>query len=131
MASYNRLELIGNLGADPIMKFSKGGKPTTSFSVASNFVQHDLEGERDQETLWITIITWNKLAEQCNQFLAKGRTVFAEGRLRFVHWTGTDGKEHYRNELVAGRVIFLDKREAIERDENGDEESGDDIFNSF
>ena len=132
MPSYNRLEIIGNLGNDPTMKFSRGGKAVTTFSVATNNISYDLEGERKQtDTNWYTVVTWNKLAEQCNQFLDKGKTVFAEGRHNFTKWTDSDGKDHYKNELIASRVIFLDKAGvAATKDEDG-EDNADDIFSKF
>ena len=121
MASYNKIEIIGNLGADPKMKNGRGGTPMTSFPVPTNFVTTSLEGERKQFTEWFTVITFNKLAEQCNQFLAKGRSVFVEGRLQSRSWTNDEGEVKHRNEIVASRVIFLDKRDKIDEVENGDE----------
>ena len=70
------------------------------------------EGERIQETEWFSVVAWNRLAEQCNQFLAKGRLVYAEGRLHTRNWEGQDGQPHSRVEIVANRVIFLDRRGA-------------------
>ncbi|KKK87192.1 hypothetical protein LCGC14_2755680 [marine sediment metagenome] len=110
MASYNRVELIGNLGNDPEMRYTTGGTPTTYFPVATNYVHTTQEGERKQETEWFYVVTWNKLAEQCNQFLAKGSLVFVEGRQRTRTWEDTEGHPHQRTGLIATRVIFLDKR---------------------
>jgi len=56
------------------------------------------------------VVAWNKLAEQCNQFLTKGRLVYAEGRLRTRTWEGQDGQKHYRTEIIANRVTFLDRQ---------------------
>ncbi len=58
------------------------------------------------------VVTWGKLAEQCNQFLTKGRLVYLEGRLRTHTWDGQDGQKHFRNEIVASRVSFLEKQGA-------------------
>ncbi|GAG50539.1 unnamed protein product, partial [marine sediment metagenome] len=68
------------------------------------------EGERKEETEWFMVVTWSRLAEQCNQFLTKGRLVYVEGRLRLHTWEGQDGQKRYRNEIVADRVSFLDKQ---------------------
>ena len=110
MASLNRVMIIGNLGSEPEMRFTPNGSPVTSFRVATNRVYTTSEGERKQETEWFTVVAWNKLAEQCNQFLTKGRLVYAEGRLRTRTWEGQDGQKHYRTEIIANRVTFLDRQ---------------------
>ncbi|MBE9482976.1 MAG: single-stranded DNA-binding protein, partial [Chloroflexi bacterium] len=69
MASLNKVMIIGNLGSEPEMRFTPNGNPVTSFRVATNRVYTTAEGERKQETEWFTVVAWNKLAEQCNQFL--------------------------------------------------------------
>ena len=68
------------------------------------------EGERKNETTWFDVVTWNKLAETCNQFLVKGKKVYVEGRLRTSNWEGQDGQKHYRTEIIANRVLFLDRQ---------------------
>jgi single-strand DNA-binding protein len=113
MASLNKVMIIGNLGSEPEMRFTPNGKPVTSFRVATNRVFTTPEGERKEETEWFTVVCWNKLAEQCNQFLAKGRLVYAEGRLRTRGWEDPEGHKHYRTEVIANRVTFLDKQAAV------------------
>ena len=110
MASLNKVMVIGNVGSEPEMRFTPSGKPVTSFRVATNRVYTTPEGERKEETEWFTVVAWNRLAEQCNQFLGKGRLVYAEGRLRTRSWEGQDGQKHYRTEIIANRVSFLDKK---------------------
>ena len=110
MPSLNKVTIIGNVGSEPEMRFTPSGKPVTSFSVATNWVYTTPEGERKQETEWFSVVAWNRLAEQCNQFLAKGRLVYAEGRIHTRAWEGQDGQQHSRSEIIANRVIFLDKR---------------------
>ncbi|MBE9482686.1 MAG: single-stranded DNA-binding protein, partial [Chloroflexi bacterium] len=61
-------------------------------------------------TEWFTVVAWNKLAEQCNQFLTKGRLIYAEGRLHTRNWEGQDGQKRYRTEIIANRVTFLDRQ---------------------
>jgi len=109
LASLNNQEIIGNLGNDPEMRTTYGGKPMTVFNVATNYVQTSQDGERKQATEWFTVVAYNKLAEQCNQFLAKGKSVYAQGRLHLKQWQDDSGNFHARNEIVASRVIFLDK----------------------
>ena len=110
MASVNKMIIIGNLGSEPEMRFTPNGNPVTSFSVATNWRYTTSQGERKEETQWFTVVTWNRLAEQCNQFLTKGRLVYAEGRLRTRMWDGQDGQKHFRNEIIANKVTFLDKQ---------------------
>ncbi len=112
MASVNKMIIIGNLGSEPEMRFTPNGNPVTSFSVATNWRYTTGQGERKEETQWFTVVTWNKLAEQCNQFLNKGRLVYAEGRLRTHSWDGQDGQKRFRNEIIANKVTFLDKQAA-------------------
>lgn len=110
MASLNKVMLIGNVGKDPEMRFTPNGNPVTTFSLATNRVGPSTEsGERKKETEWFSIVTWNKLAENCNQFLTKGQKVYVEGRLQTRSWDGQDGQKHYRTEVVANTVLFLDK----------------------
>jgi single-strand DNA-binding protein len=112
MASLNKVLLIGNVGTDPEMRFTPNGNPVTSFRIATNRVYTTSEGERKQETEWFTIVTWRKLAESCNQFLTKGQRVYVEGSLRTRIWEGQDGQKRSRVEVVANRVLFLDKQAA-------------------
>jgi single-strand DNA-binding protein len=112
MPSLNKVTIIGNVGNEPEMRFTPNGKPVTSFSVATNWVYTSPEGERRQETEWFSVVAWNRLAEQCNQFLAKGKLVYAEGRIHTRNWEGQDGQTRSRIEVIANRVIFLDRRGA-------------------
>jgi len=112
MVSVNKIIVIGNLGSEPEMRFTPNGRPVTSFSVATNWRFTTPEGERKEETEWFTVVTWGRLAEQCNQFLTKGRLVYVEGRLRTHTWESQDGQKRYRNEIVADRVSFLDRQAA-------------------
>ncbi len=110
MASLNKVMIIGNLGSEPEMRFTPNGNPVTSFSVATNWVYTTPEGERRKETEWFSVVAWNKLAERCNQFLGKGRLVYTEGRLHTHTWESSDGQKHSRSEIIANRVVFLDRQ---------------------
>ena len=100
--------VIGNLGSDPEMRYTPSGVPVTSFSIATNRRYNTREGESREETEWFRVVTWNRLAEQCNQYLTKGRRVYAEGRLKSDTWVGNDGQTRFRNEINAFTVLFLD-----------------------
>lgn len=108
--SLNKVMLIGNVGRDPEMRYLQTGSPVTSFSLATNRVWNDQSGERQEETTWHNIVAWSRLAEQCNEFLSKGRKVYIEGRLQNRSWDGPDGQKRYRTEVVADRMVMLDSR---------------------
>ncbi len=122
MLSLNKIMIIGNVGSDPEMRFTPNGNPVTSFSVATNRVYNTTEGERRQETEWFSVVAWNRLAENCNQFLTKGRPVYAEGRMHTRTWESQDGQKHSRPEVIASRVIFLDRQALAALPEEKEEE---------
>lgn len=127
-SSLNKIMIIGNLGSDPEMRFTPSGNPVTTFRVATNRVYNTPDGERREETEWFSVVAWNRLAENCNQYLTKGQRVYAEGRLHTRTWDGQDGQKHSRTEIIASNVIFLDKRAAAPApgEEKGEEsESGE------
>lgn len=123
MVSVNRMTIIGNLGSEPEMRFTPSGRPVTSFSVATNWRYTTPDGERKEETEWFAVIAWGRLAEQCNQFLTKGRLVYVEGRLRLHTWQSQDGQRRSRNEIVADRVKFLDRQAAAISNEGKTDET--------
>jgi len=110
MASMNKVLLIGNVGADPEMRFTPSGIPVTSFSVATNKMFTSPDGERKQETTWFRIVAFRKQAESCSQFLTKGQRVYVEGSLRTRVWEGQDGQKRTSVEVLADRVLFLDRQ---------------------
>jgi single-strand DNA-binding protein len=125
--SLNKIMIIGNLGGDPEMRFTPSGNPVTTFRVATNRVFNSPDGERKEETEWFSVVTWNKLAENCNRFLTKGQRIYAEGRLHTRTWDGQDGQKRTSVEIIASNVVFLDRKAAgAAPDEKGGEpESGD------
>jgi len=122
MASLNKMIVIGNVGNDPEMRYTPDGKPVTSFNIAVSRRFTTREGERKEETEWFTVVTWNRLAETCNQFLARGRRAYVEGRLRTHTWEGQDGQKRSRNEIVADKVVFLDRQPPAPFPEEGAQE---------
>ena len=101
--------VIGNVGTDPEMRYTPSGSPVTSFRIATSRSYNAQDGERKQETEWFTVVAWNSLAEQVNQYLAKGRRAYVEGRLQSHSFQGNDGQMRFRNEIIANRVLFLDR----------------------
>ena len=124
MLTLNKVMIIGNVGTEPEMRFTPNGNPVTTFRVATNRVYTTTEGERRQETEWFTVVAWNRLAENCNQFLTKGQRVYAEGRLRTRTWEGQDGQRHSRSDVIANRVLFLDRQAVAPLPEEGAGETG-------
>jgi single-strand DNA-binding protein len=112
MASLNKVMVIGNLGADPEMRYTANGNAVTTFNVATNESWTDGSGERRERTEWFSVVTWNRLAETCAQYLTKGRSVYVEGRLQPRSWEGQDGQKRYRTEVVAETVRFLGGRDS-------------------
>ncbi len=110
MVSLNKVMLIGNVGTDPEMRFTPSGNPVTSFRVATSRAYTTSEGERKQDTEWFTVVAWRKQAESCNQFLTKGQRVYVEGSLRTRSWEGRDGQKRVTVEVIANRVLFLDRQ---------------------
>jgi single-strand DNA-binding protein len=106
----NKVQVIGRLGADPEMRYTADGAAVTTFSVAAGRQWTDAGGQRRDETEWFKVVAWNKLAEVCNQYLAKGARVYVEGRLQTRKYTDRDGNERTAVEVVAADMIMLDGR---------------------
>src|SRR6476661_7505979 len=122
--SLNRVMLIGNVGRDPEMRYLQSGEPVTTFSVATNRRWTGTDGQPRDETEWHNVVAWRKLAEQCNEYLTKGRKVYIEGRLQTRSWDGPDGQKRYRTEIIASTMVMLDSRDQ-QRSRDGSMGMGD------
>jgi single-strand DNA-binding protein len=111
MASVNKVILIGNLGRDPELRYTKGGSAVANFSLATTDV-FTREGQREERTEWHRIVAWGKTAELCTQYLAKGRSVYVEGQLRTREWEDKEGHKRQTTEVHAQTVQFLGPRGA-------------------
>ena len=109
MASLNKVQIIGNLGADPEMRFTANGRALSTFNVAVNRRYQTADGERREETEWIRVVAWARLAELASQYLSKGRQVYVEGRLQTRQWDDQEGQRRYTTEVVAQDIQFLDR----------------------
>ncbi len=107
MYTLNRIFMIGNLTRDPELKFTQAGTAVTNFSIAVNRNWKKQNGERQEETTFVRIITWRKLAEICNEYLTKGSTVLVEGRLSNRSWTTQDGQKRSTIEVIANNIQFI------------------------
>ncbi len=106
--SLNKVQLIGNLTRDPELRYTPNGTAVCSFGLATNRSWKTDSGEKHDEAEFHNIVSWNKLAELCSQFLVKGRKVFVEGRLATRTWTGQDGAQRNKTEIVISDMILLD-----------------------
>jgi len=120
MASLNKIILIGNLGSDPEMRYTPNGNPVTSFRMATSRRYSTSNGERKEETDWFTVTVWGKQAESCNQYLAKGRQAYVEGRIHARSWEGQDGKMRTNLEVTANRVLFIGRQNLAALPEEGE-----------
>ena len=109
MVGHIRIIVIGNVGTDPEMRYTAQGTARATFRLASSRNTNTPSGERQQETEWFTVVAFRNLAEQVNQYLTKGRRAYVEGRLQSRTFEGNDAKTHFINEIVADRVLFLDR----------------------
>jgi len=110
MASVNKVFLIGNLGADPEVRFTQNGTPVANFRIATSETWNDKSGERQERTEWHRIVVWGRQAETCGEYLRKGRSVCVEGRLQTREWDDRDGNKRYTTEIKADNVTFLGGR---------------------
>jgi single-strand DNA-binding protein len=108
--SVNKVLLIGNLGRDPEVRYTPSGQAVANFTVATNEAWTDKAGQKQERTEWHRVVVWGKAAENCGEYLSKGRQVFIEGRLQTREWTNKEGAKQYTTEIVAnpvGGVVFL------------------------
>ncbi len=110
MAGLNKVMLIGNLGADPELRFTANGAAVANFRIACSRTYTDREGQRQEVTEWVTIVAWQRLAELVGQYLSKGRPVYVEGRLQTRQWQDREGNNRYTTEVVANDIQFLGGR---------------------
>ncbi len=103
MAGLNKVQIIGNLGRDPEMRYTPQGTAVTSFPVAVN-----RKWSGGEETIWFRVSAWDRLAEICNQYLSKGRQVYIEGRLRPPDvYTDRNGVTRANLEITATDMVML------------------------
>ncbi|HJV36699.1 single-stranded DNA-binding protein [Geomonas sp.] len=107
MASLNKVMLIGNLGKDPEVRYTPSGTAVASFSLATSDKIKNKNGEWEEKTEWHNITLWGRTAEIAGEYLAKGRTVYIEGRLQTRKWQDKEGKDRYTTEIVGEKMQML------------------------
>jgi single-strand DNA-binding protein len=106
MGSINKVILIGSLGADPELKYTPSSRALCNLRVATTEVFKDKAGTRQERTEWHRVTVWGDQAENCSKYLAKGRSVYIEGKLQTRSYE-KEGQKHYATDVVADRVVFL------------------------
>lgn len=115
MASVNSMTLVGNLGADPEIRFMPDGTPTATLTIATTDKWKDkASGETKEKTEWHRVVFFKGLAEVAEKYLKKGSQVYVLGKLRTRKWTDKDGIERYTTEVVGREMQMLGKKSASE-----------------
>ena len=107
MGSVNKAILVGNLGRDAEMRFTAGGTPVATVSLATTEKFKDRDGNQKEDTQWHRIVIWGKTAEVLHEYLTKGKQIYVEGRLQTRQWDDKDGNKRYTTEIKADRVTLL------------------------
>jgi single-strand DNA-binding protein len=118
--TLNKMMIIGNLGADPELRYTPGGKAVTNLRVAVNDNRKGPDGEWIEETQWFRVELWDQAAERAAERFRKGNKVFAEGQLRVREYEGNDGQKRSSVEIRFARVISLERRDPGESFNIGD-----------
>ncbi|NMC63155.1 MAG: single-stranded DNA-binding protein [SAR324 cluster bacterium] len=103
----NKVLLLGRLGKDPDLRFSQNQTPICNFSLATSERRKDANGQWSDHTEWHNIVVFGKTAENCSNYLKKGREVFIEGKIQTRKWQDKEGKDRYTTEILAQTVQFV------------------------
>lgn len=107
----NKVILVGNLGKDPEVRSTPSGQPVTNFTLATNRVYKDRDGNRQKQTEWHNIVCWGRQAEVAGQYLTKGKQIYIEGRIQTRSWDDKQtGEKRYRTEIVCDNFQMLGSR---------------------
>tara|TARA_Y100000748_G_C15348090_1_gene430730 strand:+ start:415 stop:756 length:342 start_codon:yes stop_codon:yes gene_type:complete len=106
--SYNKVILIGHLGADPEGRYTQTGRSVSSFSLATNETWKQSSGGLKEHTEWHNVVAWDKLADFANDYLFKGQLVSVEGSLRTRKWESKSGEQHKSVEILCSNVVPLE-----------------------
>jgi|SRR3989304_5907306 len=110
MAGVNKVILVGNLGADPEMRYTPGGMAVANFKLATSENFKDKEGNKQTKTEWHKVVAFGKLAEICGEYLSKGKQVYIEGKIQTRSWEDKDGNKKYTTEIVVNIMQMLGGR---------------------
>jgi single-strand DNA-binding protein len=110
MSGVNKVILVGNLGANPELRYTQGQQAVANLRIATTERWTDKNGQKQEATEWHRVVVWGKQAEICGQYLTKGRQVYIEGRIRTRQWQDQSGQKRYTTEIVAQNVQMLGGR---------------------
>lgn len=114
-ATVNRVELIGNLGADVVLRHTESGTPVVDMRLATNDSHRRADGKFVESTEWHTVVVWGKQAENCSKYLSKGRQIRVEGHLKTRKYVDKKtNQERQVTEVVAEKVTFLGSPRAMQ-----------------
>ncbi len=108
----NKVVLIGNLGADPELRYTSSNVPVANFRMATGESWMNKEGVREERTEWHNVVAWSRLAEICNEYLHKGSQVYIGGRIQTRSWEDQSGQKRFVTEIVANEMVILGGRSA-------------------
>ncbi len=106
MAGVNKVILVGNLGRDPETKYTPQGTAVVTFSLATSENRKDKDGNWKEHTEWHRVVVFGKLAENCGQYLKKGRQVYVEGSIASRSYKDKEGQERTMYEIRASQIVF-------------------------
>jgi single-strand DNA-binding protein len=127
----NKVILVGRLGRDPELRYTPKGQAVANFTVATNEVWRNQDGERQERTEWHRIVVWGKTAEFCGNYVTKGRQVYIEGRLQTREWEDREGQKRWTTEIVAQNIQLLGSRREGDGGGSAREETRDETENPF
>lgn len=107
MAGVNKVILVGNLGADPEIRYTPSGMAVANFRIATSETRANKEGQKETKTEWHRIVAFGKLAEICGEYLSKGKQVYLEGKIQTRSWDDRDGNKRYTTEILANTMQML------------------------
>jgi len=110
MSGVNKVILIGNLGANPELRYTPGGQAVANLRIATTERWTDKSGQRQESTEWHRVVLWGKQAEVAGQYLVKGRQVYIEGRIRTRQWQDQQGQKRFSTEIVAQNMQLIGGR---------------------
>lgn len=121
MAGMNEVSLIGYLGRDPELRYTQGGEPVATLSVATTRSYKGRDEKKVEETEWHRVVVWGKQAENVDKYLSKGSLVFVRGRLKTTKYDDKEGVTRYATDIVAQHLQFLDRGKGDQRPHPADE----------
>lgn len=126
MKDLNMVFLMGNLTRDPELRYTPNGQAVANFTIATNRVWKDAEGEQKDSAEFTDVVVWGKVAENVSNYLKKGRRVHVIGRIQTRSWEAQDGSKKYKTEVIATDVTFLDRKEGGSSFEGVDKDPAED-----